>query len=111
MRRSAGHDTFGNWGIPWLLWDAITIGSSRGLAMPHKGERQLLMTMAFSLSNEILTFLRASPGTRYRCIFSLPHPDHLPPATMTGVASSGRQLQYFCKRRVMPIREQPIRSV
>jgi len=31
--------------------------------MPHKGERLLLMTMAFSLSNEILTFLRASPNT------------------------------------------------
>ena len=30
--------------------------------MPHKGERPLLMTMAFGLSNEILTFLRASPN-------------------------------------------------
>jgi hypothetical protein len=31
--------------------------------MPYKGERPWLMTMAISLSNEILTFLRASPNT------------------------------------------------
>ena len=45
--------------------------------MPHKSERLSLIKMAFSLSNEILTFLRASPNI-ISSPFSFPLLKHIP---------------------------------